>query len=86
MHKVLYGSDHTILFKFHQHVVQIMYGETFAFQSQHQHYSDIKCPIRKSIFAVARKFAIIKFFRATAANADIGSLKTYIPLKMFVPY
>ena len=23
-HKILYGSDHTILFKFHQHVVQIL--------------------------------------------------------------
>ena len=37
--KILCSLNHTILFKFHQHVVQIlnqlMYGETSDFQCQH---------------------------------------------------
>ena len=34
---------------------------------------NIKCPIGKSIFAVN---LTLKLFRATVANADIGSLKS----------
>ena len=39
-HKILHRSNHTILFKFHKHVVryQIMYGETLDFQCQHQQW------------------------------------------------
>ena len=51
---------------------QIMYGETLDSQCQHQN-SNIKCPIGKSIFAVNLP---LKFFRATIANSDIGSLKS----------
>ena len=68
--KILYTLDHPILFKFHQHVVQIlqiMYGETLDLQCQHQQYDNIKYPIGKSIFAVHLLY--------TVANADIGSLK-----------
>ena len=35
--------------------------------------TNIKCPIRKSIFAVNLP---LKLFRATVANADTGSLKS----------
>ena len=70
--KILYTLDHTILFKFHQYVVQIytyqiMYGETLDFRCQHQQYGNIKYPIGKSIFAVHLLYIV--------ANADIGSLK-----------
>ena len=69
--KILYTLDHTILFKFHQHVVQIlyqiMYEETLDFQCQHQQYGNIKYPIGKSMFAVHLLYIV--------ANADIGSLK-----------
>ena len=39
----MYGSDHTILFKFHQHACglntyQIMYGEALDFQYQDQQW------------------------------------------------
>ena len=46
---------------------------------------NIKCPIGKSIFAVNLP---LKLFRATVANADIGSLKSFHTFlkKMFVPY
>ena len=39
--KILYISDHSILFIFHKHVVQV-YGESLAFQYQHQLVSDWK--------------------------------------------
>ena len=70
--KILYTLDHSILFKFHQHVVQIytyqiVYGETLDFQCQYQQYGNIKYPIGKSIFAVHLLY--------TVADADIGSLK-----------
>ena len=70
--KILYTFDHTILFRFHQHVVQILikqYGETSDFQCQHQQYgrAQHKYPIEKSIFAVHLPY--------TVANADIGNLK-----------
>ena len=73
--KILYTLDHTILFKFHQHVhgpntYQIIYGETLDFQCQHQQYGNIKYPIGKSIFAVHLLYII-----ANADIHDIGSLK-----------
>ena len=71
--KIVLISDHTILFKVYQHVDQIMYGETLDFQFQHQYYGNIKCQIGKSIFAVNLS---LNLFRATAANAYIGSLKS----------
>ena len=52
---------------------QIMHGETLDFHCQQQQYSNIKCPIGKSIFAVDLR---LKLFRVTIANADIGSLKS----------
>ena len=60
-HKILYGSDHTILFNFHQHVVQIHNERdretllTLDFQCQHQQWYH-KMPDRKTIFS--SKFAI----------------------------
>ena len=72
--KILYISYHTVLFKFHQHVVQILiklYTErlsTFISVSN----GSIKCPIGKWIFAVNLE---LEFFSATVANADIGRLE-----------
>ena len=58
-----------------------MYGETLDFHCQHQQYSNIKCPIGKSIFAVNLP---LNLFRVTVANADIGSLKSlHTLLKIF---
>ena len=50
----------------------IIYGESLDFQCQH-HNANIKCPIGKSIFAINLP---LKLFRATIANADLGSLKS----------
>ena len=47
-----------------------MCEETLDFQCQHQHYGNIKYPIRESIFAVHLLY--------TVANADIGSLKVSV--------
>ena len=60
--KILYSSDHTMLFKFHQHVVQMLININ----------GNIKCPIGKSIFAVNWP---LNRFRATIANTDIESQK-----------
>ena len=64
-----------ILFKFHQHAVQILIKECME-RLQTFNISiingNIKCLIGKSIFAVNLP---LKLFRATIANADIESLK-----------
>ena len=52
---------------------QIMYGETLDFQCQCISNGNIKYPIEKSNFPVTLP---LKLFRATVANADIGSLKS----------
>ena len=77
-HKILYVSDHTILFKFHQRVVQILIKYCMARLLTFNvciSNGSIKYPIGKSIFAV--NFSI-KPLRAIVANADIGSLSLSI--------
>ena len=70
--------DHTILFKFHKHVVQslikyqIMFGETLDFQCRHQQWEH-KMPDRKINFSVNLP---LNLFRATVANVDIESPKS----------
>ena len=56
---------------------------TFKTSSVSISNDNIKTPIEKSIFAFNLP---LKFFPATVANANIGSLKVfpYIPQKMFV--
>ena len=49
----------------------LLYGETLDFPCQH--YGNIKCPIGKWIFAINLE---LKLFRATVANAKIGSLES----------
>ena len=68
--EIAYISYHMILFKFNQHVVQIMYGETLDFNVSVSN-ANIKCPVGNSIFAV--NFTL-KPFRTTVANADNGNL------------
>ena len=70
----------TILFKFHQHMVQIRTNNVWRYfrpglstSSVSVSDSNIKCPIRKAIFAVKLP---LEFFRATVANAKTGSLKS----------
>ena len=75
-HNILCSSDHTILFKFHQHVVQILIKECMKrLWSSDVSISNgnIKYPIGTSIFAVN---LTLKLLRVTVAGADIGSLKS----------
>ena len=70
-HKILYGSDHTTLFKSPAcgpTTYQIMYGEIVSISN-----GNIKCPIGKLIFALNLP---LKLFRTTVVNADIGSLRS----------
>ena len=60
----LYISYHTILFKFHQDIVQIRYEETLDFQCQDQP-ARIKCPIGKPLSAVNTP---LKLFSATRCS------------------
>ena len=85
--KILHSSDHTILFKFPQHVVQIIKQcvERLCTSNVSISNGNIKYPVGKSVFAVNLP---LKLFRATIANADIGKLKvlhTFLT-KMFVPH
>ena len=71
--KILHTLDHMILFRFHQHVVQILIKQcTERLQTSNVSISNIgrdqhKYPMEKLIFAVHLPY--------TVANADIGSLK-----------
>ena len=82
---ILYCLDHRILFKFHQHVVQMLikYCMERLLSKRHKRLKtsnvsisngNLKFPIRKSIFPVNLP---LKLFRATVANADIKSLKSF---------
>ena len=79
--KILYISCHTILFKFHQHVVQILINNACLERHQTSNVSvsncNIKYPIGKSIFAINLP---LKLFCATNANADTGSLNSLCTL------
>ena len=86
--KILFSSDHTILFKFNQHVVQILSNNVWRdFLTSNVTISNgnIKCPIGKSSFS--RKFAVktLPRYRCQCWNCKFKNFP-YIPLKMFVPY
>ena len=69
--KILYISNHMILFKFHQHVVQVLINV----------WSDSRLPMSASVLMPDRKinFAVnfpLKLLHATVANAGTRSLKS----------
>ena len=72
----LYCLDHMILFKFHQHEVQILIkycmDRLWTFNVSINN-GNIKCLIGKIIFPINLP---LKLFCGNAANADIGSLKS----------
>ena len=71
--KIWYSLDHTILFKYHQHVVQVLYNVWRNFRlpiSCSASNGYIKCLIGKSKFAVNLQF---KLFLATVANRGVAN-------------
>ena len=76
--KISCSLDHAILFKFHQHIVQIlfnewMYWETLDSQFQHQQLSH-KESLTSTWLNLLQKLMFRKVTNVIIADSDIGSL------------